>query len=119
MPQVDQRSHNPVVSPAGIIACQANHQILDLRVDAWSSHRPALFRSVELVSDESVVPSKKGIWFRDTSDFLQHVPPQTHADRGQRGPLAIGQAESRPEVRFQNAVLRREIFVLKKEFLIH
>ncbi|HEY6384765.1 MAG TPA: hypothetical protein VIX91_03695 [Candidatus Acidoferrum sp.] len=66
-----------------------------------------------------MVPSKKGIWFRDTSDFLQRFPPQTFADLGQRGPLAIGQAESRLEVRFQNAVLRREILVLKKEFLIH
>ncbi len=71
------------------------------------------------MSDESVVPSKKGIWFRDTSDFLQRFPPKTLADLGQRGPLAIGQAESGLEVRFQNAVLRREIFVLKKQFLIH
>ena len=55
----------------------------------------------------------------DTGDFLKRVPPQTLADLGQAGPLAISQAESRPEVRFQNAVLRREIFVLKKEFLIH
>src|SRR5262249_36472559 len=65
---------------------------------------------------QPAVPSEKGIWFSDTGDFLQRFPPQTLADLGQRGPLAIGQAESRLEVRFQNAVLRREIFVLQKEF---
>ena len=116
MAQVDQRSHNPVVSPTGILARQAKHQILELRVDAWSSHRPAWFRTVELVCDEPAVPSQQGIWFSDTGDFLKRVPPQTLADLGQAGPLAISQAESRPEVRFQNAVLRRQIFVLQKEF---
>jgi hypothetical protein len=38
--------------PARALACQAHHQILELRVDAGSSHGPALFRTIELVSDE-------------------------------------------------------------------
>jgi hypothetical protein len=114
MPQVDQRSHNPVVSPTGILARPANHQILDLRLEAWSSHRPAWFRTVELVCDEPAVPSQQGIWFSDTGDFLKRFPPQTLADLGQGGPLAIGPA--RLEVRSQYAVLRRQIFVLQKEF---
>jgi hypothetical protein len=46
-------------------------------------------------------------------------PPVSGGKGSTCGPLAIGQAESRLEVRFQNSVLRREIFVLKKEFLIH
>jgi len=30
VPQIGQRSYYPVVTPAGVVACQPNHQILDL-----------------------------------------------------------------------------------------
>ena len=119
MPEVGQRSHNPVVSPVGVLARQAHHQILKLRMDAWSSHGPALFRTVEFVSDESAVPGEKGIGFSDMGHFLERFAPQAFANLGQRDPLAIGQPKSRPEVRLQNVVLPHEIFVLQKEFLIH
>jgi hypothetical protein len=111
MPEVGQRSHNPVVSPVGVLARQAQHQILKLRMDAWWSHGPALFRTVEFVSDESAVPGEKGIGFSDMGHFLERFAPQAFANLGQRDSLAIGQGApsecgSPPrDIRFAEGVL--------------
>jgi len=37
IPKIGQCSHNPVIAPAGVLASQANHQILDL----WTGARQA------------------------------------------------------------------------------
>jgi hypothetical protein len=98
--QVGQRSHNPVVSPARILACQAHHQILEAGVDARSSHGLAPFLTIKLLSDELAVPSEQDIWFSDIGHFLECLARQAFADLGQRGPLAIVQMKLRPKVCF-------------------
>src|SRR5215470_15534308 len=50
---------------AGVLASQANHQILDLWTGARSSRRAALFGPVELFRDQFAIPGKKGIGFGD------------------------------------------------------
>src|SRR5215472_11066286 len=46
MSQVGQCSYNPVITPAGVLASQANHQILDLWTGAWPAGRAALLGAV-------------------------------------------------------------------------
>jgi len=47
IPQIGQSSYNPVLTPAGVLASQAHHQILDLWTGARSAGRAALFGAVE------------------------------------------------------------------------
>jgi hypothetical protein len=71
MPQVGQRSHNPVVTPAGVLAREANHQILDLWTGARPAPRAAPFGAVEFLSHQLAIPGENGIGFGDARDLLQ------------------------------------------------
>ena len=71
MPQVGQRSHNPVVAPAGVLASQANHQIFDLWTGARPAGRSALFAAIEFLSHQFAIPGKNGIGFGEARDGLQ------------------------------------------------
>src|SRR5215831_1758859 len=69
--QIGQGSYNPVVTPAGILASQANHQILDLCTGARPARRAAPFGAVEFFSYPLAIPGKNGIRFGDARDWLQ------------------------------------------------
>jgi len=58
MPQVGQRSHNPVVTPPGVLASQANHQILNLSTDARPAGRAALFGAVKFLGHQFAIPAR-------------------------------------------------------------
>jgi len=73
MSQVGQRSHNPVVAPAGVLASQANHQILDLWIGARPVGRSALFAAIEFLSHPSAIPGENGIGFGEARDLLQSL----------------------------------------------
>jgi hypothetical protein len=91
MPQVGQGSHNPVVAPAGVLASQANHQILDLWTGARPARRAAPFAAVEFFSYPLAIPGKNAIRFGDARDLLQAFASEAPADFRQGGPLAIGE----------------------------
>jgi len=61
MPQVGQGSHNPVVTPAGVLASEANHQILDFWTGARPVRRAAPFRAVESFSYQFAIPGATGV----------------------------------------------------------
>src|SRR5262249_23794455 len=61
IPQVGQCSHNPVVTPTGVLASQANHQVLDLSTDARPAGRAALFGAVEFLGHQFAISSENGI----------------------------------------------------------
>jgi hypothetical protein len=70
MSQVGQCSYNPVVAPAGVLASQANHQILDL----WIGARPAGDRRSLQPSNFSATSWRyqaNGIGFGEARDWLQ------------------------------------------------
>jgi hypothetical protein len=71
MSQVGQCSYNPVVTPAGVLASEANHQILDFWTDAWPAARSALFAAIEFFSYPLAIPGENGIGFGDARDWLQ------------------------------------------------
>ena len=62
MSQVGQCSYNPVVAPAGVLASQANHQILDLWIGAWPARRAALLGAVEFLSHQSAIREWYRVW---------------------------------------------------------
>ena len=71
IPQIGQCSHNPVVAPAGVLASQANHQILDLSTDARPAGRAALLGAVEFFGHQSAIPGENSIGFGEARDLLQ------------------------------------------------
>jgi hypothetical protein len=57
--------------PAGVLASQANHQILDLWIGARPAGRAALFAAIEFLSHHLAIPGENGIGFGETRDLLQ------------------------------------------------
>jgi hypothetical protein len=64
------------------------------------------------------VPGQDGIWLCDTGHLNQSLAPESFADLGERGPLWIGQTQSRRQVSPQDAVFRSQVLVLEEQFLI-
>jgi hypothetical protein len=68
-------SHNPVISPAGVLTGQANHQILDLWTGARPAGRAALLGAAEFFGHQSAIPGENGIGFGEARDLLQSFAP--------------------------------------------
>ena len=75
MSQVGQCPYNPVVTPAGVLASEANHQILDLWTSARPAGRAALLGAVEFFGHQPAIPGENGIGFGETRDLLQSFAP--------------------------------------------
>jgi hypothetical protein len=75
IPQIGQCSYNPVITPAGVLASQANHQILDVSTDARPARRSALVAAIEFLSHQLAIPGKNGIGFGEARDLLQSFAP--------------------------------------------
>ena len=70
MSQVGQCSYNPVITPAGVLASQVHHQILDLWIGARPAGRSALFAAIEFLSHQLAIPGKNGIGFGEARDRI-------------------------------------------------
>jgi len=62
------------VTPAGVLASQANHQILDFWTGARPARRAALLGAVEFLSYQLAIPGENGIGFGDVRDWQQAFP---------------------------------------------
>ena len=71
MSQVGQCSYNPVITPAGVLASPAHHQILDLGISARPAGRSALFAAIEFLSHQLAIPGENGIGFGEARDWQQ------------------------------------------------
>jgi hypothetical protein len=54
-----------------------------------------------------------------TQALLQSFAPESLADLRQRASLRIRQAQAYRQVPPENSVLRRQVLVLQKQFLVH
>jgi hypothetical protein len=59
------------VTPAGVLASQANHQILDFWTGARPARRAALFAAIEFLSHQLAIPGENGIGFGEARNLLQ------------------------------------------------
>jgi hypothetical protein len=71
MSQIGQCSHNPVITPAGVLASQANHQIFDFWTGARPARRAALLGAIEFLSHQLPILGENSIGFGETCDWLQ------------------------------------------------
>jgi len=75
MSQVGQCSYNPVITPAGVLASQAHHQVLDFWTGARPAGRSALFAAIEFLGHQSALPGENGIGLGEARDLLQSFAP--------------------------------------------
>jgi hypothetical protein len=75
MAEVRQRAGNAVVTPARVLAGEANHQILDLWTGAGSARIGTGSRTIELAGDKPPIPSENGVWFGHTGTFSRALRP--------------------------------------------
>jgi hypothetical protein len=68
-------------------------------------------RAVELLRDQSPIPSEKGIRPGNARDILQSFASESFRDLGQGGPLRIRQPEPSRQVGPEDAVLGCQVFV--------
>jgi|SRR5258705_4412878 hypothetical protein len=75
-------------------------------------------RSVKLLRNQSPIPGEKGIRPGNARDILQGFAAESFSDFGQGGSLRIRQPEPRRQVRSEDAILGREVFVAQQQLLI-
>src|SRR3984957_12008147 len=93
--EIGQRSHDPVIAPAGVFARQPDHQILDFCGDAWPARRAALLGAVELLGDQFAIPAEDGVGVGDAGNLLQQLPTQAFANFSKRHSLSERDSRSR------------------------
>ncbi len=91
MPEVGQRSGNPVVTPRLVLLGETQHQLVDVGVDPRSPWILSAPGAVELLRDKPPVPTQERVGFHDTRD-VKNLLTQTLSALRQRPPFAIRQA---------------------------
>ena len=74
--------------------------------------------TIELAGDKPPVPGEDGVWFGHAGHLLQSFASESLADLSKRASLRIRQPQPGWQVRPQNSVLRRQVLVLQKQFLV-
>src|SRR5687768_15939075 len=113
MTQVGQRANDAVVTPARVLASEANHQLFNNGLDRRSARIGTVFGAIELAGNEPAIPSQDGIRLRGTGHLLQSLPSEALSNLGQCAPLRIGESKSVRKVSSQNAVLGSAVLVLQ------
>ena len=112
MAEVSYRSHDPIVTPAGVLPGHLNDQRLHRRPYAWATGMAAVLGTVELARDQSPIPRQNGVWFSDAGHVRESFAPKSFANLGELRPLRIRQTQAGRQVRPQDTVFRGQILVL-------
>ena len=117
--QIRQCASDAIVTPGFVSSCDLKDQLFKLRIDGRPTRLASLFRSVELLGDESAVPGEDRVRRNDTGHPCEQRPAEAFADLGQRPSLAVGKPEPATNLSSQNAVLGDEVLVPEKKILVH
>src|SRR5215472_8394661 len=118
MSQIGQRAYDAVISPATVLACQPKHKRFHLRRDAWAAGIGTTAGTVELQRHQASMPGEKGIRLGNARDIPQSFAAESFCDLGQSGSLRIRQPEPRWQVRSEDAILGRQVFISQQQFLL-
>ena len=118
MAEVGESAGNAIVTPAFVLPSHAEDQCFEFRGDARTSWVGAMLRAVELAGDQTAIPGQDRIWFRNTGDFRQTVPPDPLADCGEGAALRVRKPQSSGDVGAKDSILRNQVFALQEQALI-
>jgi hypothetical protein len=110
VPQVRQRPLETAVTPGGIFFRHAHHQLFDLGCNAWSSERLPRRCPMNILDDETAIPTLEGVRCCNRRDVLEALSVDRVRQHRQATTLGIGEATLLPvKFGFQDAVFLTEI----------
>src|SRR5947209_5965210 len=94
MAQVGQRADDAVVTPARVLASEANHQLFRRGFYPGSARVRAASGTIELAGNQPPIPGQDGVRLGRAGHWLQSLASKSFSDLGQGAPLRIGELES-------------------------
>src|SRR5437879_4717535 len=94
MAQVGPRAHDAVVTPARVLASEANHQLFQRGFYPGSARIGAASGTIELAGNQPPIPRQDGVRLGCAGHLLQSLASKSFSDLGQGTPLRIGELES-------------------------
>ena len=118
MAQIHQRTHNPVVAPAPVLAYETDHQPFNFRRYPRAARISAVSRPVELLCNQPPIPGQNGVRPGHACDVLQSFASESFRDLGQGGSLRIRQPKPGWQVGSEDAILGHQVFVAQQQLLV-
>ena len=109
--EVRQRTGDPVVSPARVLARHLHNQSLYLGIDPRPTRVGAVLRAIELPRHQHAKPAENRLGLCHLDDFRQSFPPKLFPDFGQSGAFRVRQPQPGWRMRPQDSVLGGEVIV--------
>src|SRR5262249_15497727 len=119
MAEVGESANDAVVSPARVLAGHPDDEGFDLRRDRGTPWAGRTFGSVEFLGNQPAVPSHDGIREGDGGNLLKVLAAEPLADLRESRALRIGKAQTRSQMRAEDAILGDEVFILEQQALVH
>jgi hypothetical protein len=110
MPQVRQGTLNASIAPSKILLGHADHELFDLLRHTRAAKVAAVAAPVELLCDETGVPTHEGAWSGHRGDLFQARATDRVCERREAAAFSVCQVQpATAKLGFENAVFREEI----------
>ena len=103
VPEVRQRTLDPVVSPGGILTSKPQNKLDDLFLHTWPADRLAAFAVIPFLGHELSMPAQDRIGCDDGGQFHQGFSAQCLGFDGQESALIVGQQKPLLPLCFQQS----------------
>ena len=117
--QIGQRPRNPIITPVSVLAGHANDQLLDLSLDARPARASTGLRAIELAGDKLAIPAQDGVRPGYGRDIGESLAAQPMTDLAERLSLGVREFQPPPQLRLEDAVLGRQVFIPRQQLLVH
>ena len=94
MTQISQSALDAAIAPGCIVFRDANHELIDLLINAWSTRCFPLLTAVKLVGNQPLVPSYKGVGGDNGVSVFELLAAQRMSQPGQSASFSIRKAHS-------------------------
>src|ERR1035437_7662622 len=118
MPQIGQRSHNPIIAPGPILLGHANNQLLNFSVDPWPARGSPFQRAIELAGDEPSVPCQDGIRQGRIRHLAECLAAQSMANLAELRSLRVRKLQPPLQLAPQNPVFSSQILVPQQQLMV-
>src|SRR5262245_17455845 len=89
VPEIGQRPHDPVITPAMVLPGHANDQLLNLALDPRPTRASTRLRAIEFAGHQLAVPGQDGIRPGYSRHLGECLAAKSVADLSQRGSLGV------------------------------
>jgi hypothetical protein len=111
VPQIGERSCNPVITPVTVLPGHANDQLLNLSLDLRPAGASTGLRAIEFASHELAVPSQDGVRPGHIGQLAENLAAQSMTDLAKRGSLGVRELQPPFQLGLQDAIFGGQIFV--------